>query len=70
MKKYAWVLLGCLGVVFAGCRRTASELRIEPAVADNVRVVTAEPAMTADKQEGDIQTAKDKPGAVAVKVQY
>lgn len=36
----------------------------------NVKVVTAEPATTDEGKEGDVPTAEDKTGAVAVKMEY
>ena len=36
----------------------------------NVKVVTAEPAITDEEKEGDVSTAEDKTGAVAVKMEY
>ena len=36
----------------------------------DVKVVTGQEAIVPDQKEKDIEPAKDKPGAVAVKVQY
>ena len=80
MKKVAWVVLGLAIAGTAGCTQTRPELRMEekgenPAAEEQdlghkVKVVTAEPATSEDKQEGDAPTAEDKPGAVAVKMEY
>ncbi len=84
MKKYGGVLL-CFLMVFTGCRRSSPDLRMQENheinlektsgqtardLVNSAQVVTAEPALVDEKKEGDVQTAKDKTGAVAVKVRY
>lgn len=39
-------------------------------VGSNVKIVTGEPATVPDKQEENAEPLKDKPGAVAVKMEY
>ncbi len=68
----------------AGCREQGPDLRIaqktgdsvesEPTVikqiGENVKIVTGEPAIAEDKSEENTLPLEDKPGAVAVKMEY
>lgn len=43
---------------------------VEQPISNNVKVVTGEPAIVGDEKDETAEAPKDKPGAVAVKMEY